>query len=340
MNIIILGSGYEWLEISLQKLARFNNVHLVNERFPVDGKVRKKLAWVHYSNKLNKIIQIPFKGIWYKQIIKKTNIENHKNERNCIIIYDQNMIGGDFQFIKKIKREYPESIFVYMFTNVAEISAAAICGYIDNLNECYDIVYAFDHKDAEKYNFLYSPLIYDPQIDAVDTRNQTVDSVFYLGQAKDRYNMLIQVFQRINDLGILTDFNIVNVPEDKIVYDKMINYNHPMKYLEAIEHIKKSSCLIDVVQGNSSGLTIKTCEAVFFNKKLITTNKEVAEYPFYDMRYIKIIEKASDIDLSFFVDNHDIEYSEEGKRVFLTESFIKRLEQDIKKLNRYNSGEA
>ena len=88
---------------------------------------------------------------------------------------------------------------------------------------------------------------------------------------------------------------------------------------------------MDAIQGNSTGLTIKTCEAVCYDKKLITTNKHVIEYPFYDPRYIRIIESPDDIDEAFFSKNREVRYSKEGKEYFSASSFLKRLDNEITK---------
>ena len=39
--------------------------------------------------------------------------------------------------------------------------------------------------------------------------------------------------------------------------------------LKCLENIKASNCLLDIIQGDSSGYTIKVCEAIFYNKLLI-----------------------------------------------------------------------
>ena len=154
--------------------------------------------------------------------------------------------------------------------------------------------------------------------------------VFYVGQAKDRLPGLLSCFEKLKQLGIKTDFHIANVKEEDIKYSDEIIYNKFMTYAECVDSIQKATCLIDVIQGESTGLTIKTCEAVCYDKKLITTNKHVVEYPFYDPRYIRVVESPDDIDESFFIENRDVHYSEEGKAYFSADSFLKRVEDELK----------
>ena len=254
-------------------------------------------------------------------------MERYKNKESVLIIYDQNMVGGDSSFIKHIRKKYPNCHMIYMFTNIARISAASINGYLNDLKGWYDIVCAFDPKDAIKYGFEYCPLIYDKT--CIES-NENENCVFYLGLAKDRLEMLIDVFHKIDEMGVKTDFNIVNVDEKYQKFGDKIKYNKRMSYREALNHIAKSTCLIDVIQGESEGLTIKTCEAVAYKKKLITTNKHVKDYPFYDSRYIRIIESPDDITDSFFEENKKVEYPADGRDYFSSERFLERIEELLK----------
>ena len=112
-------------------------------------------------------------------------------------------------------------------------------------------------------------------------------------------------------------------------YSGEIEYNKFMTYEECVSSIQRATCLVDIIQGDSTGLTIKTCEAVCYDKKLITTNKHVVEYPFYDPRFIKVIDSSNDIDESFFCNNKDVQYSEEGKRYFSADKFLERIEKGV-----------
>jgi len=46
-----------------------------------------------------------------------------------------------------------------------------------------------------------------------------------------------------------------------------------MPYEENLEYIKRSKCLLEIMQEGGNGYILRTCEAVAYNKKIITNNK-------------------------------------------------------------------
>lgn len=323
-KLFILGNGVDWCEKSLEKLVRYENVIMINKKIPVEGSLKKMIAKVFFSNRFNLKEKISHDFL-FSDVFKSIN-EFSKGKKINILIFDHNKFGSDYKFISKLKSIPNVNKVIYIFTNIVKYTAANEVGYLDKLNDWYDVVFAFDPEDARKYHFSYSPLIYDA--DPTYKRDEmecNENLVFYVGQAKDRLPGLLSCYEKLKSLGISTDFHIANVAEEDIKYSDKIVYNRFMTYDECVNSIQKATCLIDIIQGESTGLTIKTCEAVCYNKKLITTNKHVAKYPFYDPRYIKIVNSPDDIDESFFFENRDVHYSENGRNYFSADEFLKRL---------------
>lgn len=331
-KLIVLGNGVDWCSKSLIGFANNSNVFILNKRIPVSEKTQK-VAQIYFSYKINKYVSMPFKKFWYSWI--ENYILNNISDGDYVylLIYDHNVFGGERTFIEYVRKKFSKIKIVYIFTNIVELSAAKEKNYVEKLNDWYDVVFAFDPEDAKKYNFAYSPLIYDPDpAYNKDTMENKENTVFYVGQAKDRLPSLMNVYQKLKKLGVRCNFHIANVPKKDIISAEDIVYNQWMSYEEAVTDIQKSTCLLDAIQRNSTGLTIKTCEAVCYDKKLITTNKHVTEYPFYDSRYIRIVESIDDIDEAFFNENKEVHYSKEGKEYFSAGAFLKRLDRELSKM--------
>lgn len=325
-KLFILGNGVDWCEKSLQGMLKHKNVYLVNKKIPVYGKIKTRIAKIYFSYKINSKFKLPFKTFWYKDMKKNIKENVSINDEICVLIYDHNVFGGEKTFLKYLKKHFKNIKLAYIFTNIVNYTAAKEKKYLDKLNSWYDIVFAFDPKDAEKYNFEYSPLIYDADnwYNKIDTESKD-NLVFYVGQAKDRLEVLLKSYERLKKIGVKCDFHIANVPDGNKKYENEIVYNKFMSYNDVVNCIKKATCLIDIIQGDSTGLTIKTCEAVCYDKKLITTNKHVKEYPFYNPRYIRVMESINDIDLDFFNENTNVHYSKEEKDYFSADSFLEKL---------------
>lgn len=329
-QIVILGNGAEWCERSLNKLIKMQNVSFFNKRLPINNELLLQIARIHYSYKINEYVNLPFKNIWYKKFAKDLGLDKNASQ-SILILYDRNILGGEQNFLEYIKKNYPNTKLIYMFTNIVKFTGAQEKNYVHHLKKWYDIVFAFDPIDAQKYGFEYSPLIYDADEKYINKNKKYVPSnIFYVGQAKDRLNLLISTFEKLKLMNIKLDFNIVKVPEEKQKYCEEITYNKLLSYDEVLHRINNSTCLVDIIQGESAGLTIKNCEAICYNKKLITTNKHIKDYPFFDSRFIRVIESINDIDLDFFEQNTEVFYEKEND-YFSAQQFLNRLSKVLNK---------
>lgn len=324
-KIVVLGNGQDWCEKSLTDLKKKENVKIINSKYLCNlNKIQSFFARIHFSYKLNHIISLPFKSVWFKKV--KKSISKGNEENLIIIVYDRSFLSNNEKFIKYLRKNYKNCKIVYMFTNIASISGASDNNFVHKLNDTYDVVYAFDPADAKKYNFAYSPLLYSRNDIDVKEKNQ----VFYVGRAKDRYQMLIDSYERLKELDMDAKFYIFGVSDKDKKYSDEIEYNKYLSYEDCLKNIQESTCLIDVIQGNSEGFTIKNCEAVYYDKLLITTNKNIKQTPFYDERYILVIDSPSDITEEFFKNAGKVKYSDEAKAYFSVETFLKKLYKDLR----------
>ena len=85
---------------------------------------------------------------------------------------------------------------------------------------------------------------------------------------------------------------------------------------------------MDVVKQGQSGITLRICEALLFNKKILTNNQSIREMPFYDSRFIKVFTDISDIDISFIKDNAPVKYNI-GSDYFSPQKIVQLLLEDI-----------
>lgn len=84
---------------------------------------------------------------------------------------------------------------------------------------------------------------------------------------------------------------------DNYIYQPFLNYE------KIISIIKESKCIVDIPQNGQKGITLRVLEALFFRKKLYTTNTSICEYDFYDKDNVFIANIDSDKDLYDFVNS-------------------------------------
>ena len=92
-----------------------------------------------------------------------------------------------------------------------------------------------------------------------------------------------------------------------------INYIDKMPYIENLQRIKATKCLLEIMQKGGHGYTLRTCEAIMYDKKMLTNNPEVTKAPFYSSQAISVFNSAKDIDLDFVKTAKDFNYNYKEK---------------------------
>lgn len=308
----VLGNGTEWCYYSWKGvLNKDHSIFFINDKLPFSGpRLLALLCKAHYALRLNAKRRLPFKCIWYNRILKKLNID--ERDKNYLIVYDRNRLLLDLDFFKYVRRKKPDIKIIYLFSNIVKFTGAKEWNILNDLNSYFDKIFAFDKTDAEKYGFSYFPLIYTKCV-PMDNKNPYFD-LFYIGKAKDRYKQLIDVFEKAQKEGLRCDFNIVGVPKEEQLYGDVIHYDQPLSYREVLDRMNNARCIVDMIQGQSTAFTIKTCEAVLYDKKLITSNVYVKKESFYNKNMMLIYPEEQS--LSQFLSLDIIPFDQNSKNSF------------------------
>lgn len=134
-------------------------------------------------------------------------------------------------------------------------------------------VYTFDPGDADRYDLSLTHQVYRDVTDHLTNQSSPDTDVYFVGQDKGRFHILMQWEQVIRQAGLSTHVHIVKDRNGKYNQQALSNLKTTgLSYEDNIRMIQRSRCLLEIVQKNQSGLTVRSLEAVFFGKKLITNN--------------------------------------------------------------------
>ena len=118
----------------------------------------------------------------------------------------------------------------------------------------------------------------------------------------------------------------------KKIFDKNLQYFNIKKlsfktlsHQQIIEIYQKTKSVLDINNPFQNGLTIRTFEVLALGKKLITTNADVINYPFYHPQNILIINRENIILEKFFFETEFKEIENEILQKMSLESFIECL---------------
>lgn len=233
-----------------------------------------------------------------------------------------------YSFILKEKYDFifvisPETLNYSKLTKIKEIQKNAqfilyMWDSFENKNsfntiELFNSVFSFDIRDVESYNLKFLPLFYcNDYKKQIKIINYKYDLSFIATAHSDRYKIASKIKNIIfkNNLKIYYYFYLSNklmylvrkLFIKKYSYGKLSEFSFsslPQK--EIIEIFENSKVILDINHPKQFGLTMRTIECLGSEKKLITTNKNIINYDFYNPNNILIIDRNNiNIDFNFF----------------------------------------
>ena len=159
--------------------------------------------------------------------------------------------------------------------------------FLDDKN--VDEIWTYNRFDAEKYNLNYNPQFYYYKKDDKEKNELPESDVIFMGWDKGREEALIKIKNSLEEHNLKCNFNIIHSINDFMDYD------------EYLKNVEKSNCILDFSFTIPCGLSLRPLEALFLHKKLITNNKDIVNYDFYNPDNILVIDRKNPvIDMNFF----------------------------------------
>ena len=171
----------------------------------------------------------------------------------------------------------------------------------------FDMVISYDKGDARMYNYVYHPTFMS-KIPLEKVEEDHSDFCF-VGLPKNRLDKIYDVYLYLSSLGYKCDFVISGLKgkEQRISGIKYIG--HDMSYYDYLQHVVNSDCIVEIMQENAQGFTLRTWEALLYNKKLLTNNADVENTNFYNPSQIIVFDDIRKISTDSFheviFDSHD-----------------------------------
>lgn len=288
--LVIAPKFYSYRETIVNQISKNgHHVHFFDDR-PSNSNVVKILLRL----RLNLLLKHKIKK-HYEKII--SNIKLNKYD----IILFLNIEALDIKTLKRIKQIQPNTEFILYMWDSAKNKPN-----FPKLIPLFDRSYTFDQADTKHYKSLqFLPLFFSNEFDEVKRNANTNYDICFIGAGHgDRCKILSEIKNQCSELNLklkyfiffqskilfflqlLKSFKIINSLKDEC-YFKSISFN------EINEIYNKSKVIIDISHTNQTGLTMRTIESLGLNQKLITTNKSICNYNFFDKNMIFILDKEN-----------------------------------------------
>lgn len=244
-----------------------------------------------------------YKNIWHRiynfllKIFLKKNIKKELIERSVKEIINKNPYY-DYLLINA-----PYLIGESLLDFILKKSKVSIAIFWDSMEKIpmqkdylskIDIIYSFEPKDCEKYNLRKITNFF-----FVEDENKAIHyDVAYLATYDDRINIAATIFRYFQQYGIVAKGKIFVYKSNIKVEEDLPNIeiiNKIVPFSEAYKYYLDSKIILDIAHSNQEGLSFRPYEALGMRKKLITTNKNIVNYDFYDPNNIFLIEDVNNI---------------------------------------------
>lgn len=178
--------------------------------------------------------------------------------------------------------------------------------------------WSFDSGDCARYGMRFNHQFYFRNY-ALPPK-ETVYDIFFCGRDVGRAEDIAYLYHQFIDLGLVCHFQVVG---NDVRIPREIKSNY-VSYDEVRHSISESRAILEVTREGQIGPTLRTMEALFFRKKLITDNPHIASEPFFHEENVFILGERSLGDLEEFLHSPMVKYGNEIIDEYDAERWLKR----------------
>lgn len=236
---------------------------------------------------------------YYMSIIEANKTKNY----DFVFVVKCDMISADI--LTQLRTLYKNAKFcLYLWDSINNIPG------VSKKLHLFDRVLSFDRKDTKKYpGIVFRPLFYIDDFKRGEVADPVAEHSYELSFCGTIHSDRYKIIKRIKKLCADKNYRFYTFA---FLQSKFIYYFYKLYKPEfwacdinefsfsklSSEEISKiadgSLAVLDIQHPKQSGLTMRTIEMIGMNKKLITTNQDIASYDFYNPANVLIISRQSD----------------------------------------------
>lgn len=277
-NFTIFGYEIDYFGYMFADVIGQSNVEYVSD--PVKAfcpsRLMKGLYAVHSNRYLNWKFRLPFQDFWHKYSFRDT----YGDDRPKCFVFLMRWLKSENEYLfARLKRSYPACKIVVYLEDLVKTGENSLDFTI--ADRYADLIVSYDRADAATHGYLYYPTFLScPVLQRDDTI--AASDICFCGAAKERYMTIIDSYRRLTELGYKCDFSVSRLTSDMPRYKGIRYIKRLIPYEEYLQHVVKAKCILELMQDDATGYTLRTWEAILFDKILLTNNKAILSAPFFN----------------------------------------------------------
>lgn len=262
------------------------------------------LRKVHCHPAVNRYIELPFKGIWSDSL---RNIPWDIEKEYIIIFTNSSIYPLKAEYLLELQKKYHIKYVLHMNDHWESPYSSKAREYAKKIH--FDYIFTIDNGDAEKYGFLLSKAHYSMLVDMKGALPKY--DLYFTGQNKGRLELLHKIYNKLQEEKVSSLFRIARVKKKDQKYAG-ITYNKMVPYQAVLDEMKDCNCILEILTPGMTGASLRYCEAVCYNKKLLSNNRNITNLPFYCSEYMRYFERIEDIDCEWVKERISVNYNYDG----------------------------
>lgn len=288
-----------------------NNVHILDSLFyhSINRKWQLRIRrWL--GNRIEFLINLIF--------LRKNPV---LTSPGIIILSNISVPFSSFLYLKHLQKQGCKVVLYFLDSMVNREYTAEALEYTKKMN--FDAVYTYDKNDAIKFGFKHFYTMYS-SLSAGSSLEVKYDLSF-VGSNNGRYELVKFIMEKFSQYKTYTSmFQLTDLELKNAHFQNSAS----LDYKEVVQIALNSKCILDVVSfEKQAGLSLRPYEAVVYNKKLITNNPAILDFPYYDSHYMLYFKDPSTIDESFIEDDSIVDYKYDGR--FSPIHFLEMIIEDL-----------
>lgn len=298
-HYVVFGYPRDYFKIMFQNAIDEFDVEYISDPIADAGynKLIQHIYHLHHNPYFNWKFEIPFKNKWFKLFYNKTCVDPI-----CFVFLMDWITPRNRGLIDVLKVKYPNAKFVIYLEDL-------VSRHPFDIEEAkkFDLVISYDKGDARMYNFVYHPTFMS-KIPLEKVEEDHSDFCF-VGLPKNRIDKIYKVYLYLSSHGYKCDFIISGLKKNIQRISGIKYIDHDMSYYDYLQHVVNSDCIVEIMQENAQGFTLRTWEALLYNKKLLTNNADIENASFYNPSQIIVFDDIRKLSADSFheviSDSHD-----------------------------------
>ncbi|MDR7210858.1 hypothetical protein [Flavobacterium piscis] len=235
--------------------------------------------------------------IFFKKNIKKIELEKDILSRleklgpqnHILVIRPDRLTKQTHLEIKKYTKNY----IAYIYDSCTRFP-------VDHLlkDKIFDTIYSFDARDCKKFGFNFITNYIYLEKRAIQPLSKTNNTIFIILSIDERFHSLNKIANYLSQNAIQFKFIIIGKRKPKNCNENIIYTDKPIFIDTLMNELENSNVYLDLIRKDHNGLSFRIFEALAMQRKIITTNKSITEYDFYNPNNILVLDENEEINIS------------------------------------------